>query len=191
MKKSLLAIVALSLVFAVIPSHAAEKEVPPALNFKMKPLNGKDDVPLSNYLGKVVLMVNVASECGLTPQYESLQAMHKKYADQGLSVLGFPANEFGAQEPGSNEQIAKFCKQNYGVEFDMFSKVVVKGAGQCDLYKYLTSKETNGKFGGPISWNFEKFLVNRKGEVVARFAPNVKPDSAEVIKAIEAELANK
>jgi glutathione peroxidase len=172
---------------------AADKEgekVAPALNFSMKRLTGKE-IPLSQYQGKVVLVVNVASECGLTPQYNQLQVLHKKYSDQGLAVLGFPANEFGAQEPGSNEEIATFCKANYGVEFDMFSKVVVKGEGQCPLYQYLTSKETNGKFAGPITWNFEKFLIGRNGEVVARFAPRVKPDSKEVIEAIEAELAKK
>jgi glutathione peroxidase len=135
------------------------------------------------------LMVNVASKCGLTPQYEELEALHEKYHDKGLAVLGFPANEFGKQEPGSNEEIGEFCKKNYGVEFDMFSKVVVKGDDKCDLYKFLTSKETNGKFAGDISWNFEKFLVNKKGEVVARFKPQTKPDAPEVIKAIEAELA--
>ena len=191
MKK--LAILSTVLSCCVSLALAADKEgdkVPAALNFTMKRLNGKE-VPLSQYQGKVVLIVNVASECGLTPQYEQLQALHKKYAEQGLAVLGIPANEFGAQEPGSNEEIATFCKANYGVEFDMFSKVVVKGEGQCPLYQYLTSKETNGKFAGPITWNFEKFLIGRNGEVVARFAPRVKPDSKEVIEAIEAELAKK
>lgn len=165
-----------------------DEKVGPALNFTMDSIDGKP-VKLSKYAGKVVLMVNVASKCGLTPQYEELEALHEKYHDKGLAVLGFPANEFGKQEPGSNEEITEFCKKNYGVEFDMFSKVVVKGDDKCDLYKFLTSKEKNGKFGGDISWNFEKFLVNKKGEVVARFEPRTKPDAPEVIKAIEAELA--
>ena len=166
------------------------KKVAPALNFKMKRLDGKEG-NLGDYQGKVVLMVNVASECGNTPQYEQLEELHEKYSEKGLKVLGFPANEFGAQEPGTDAQIATFCKENYGVKFDMFSKVVVKGEGQCPLYKYLTSKETNPKFSGDIKWNFEKFLIGRNGEVVARFAPGVKPDAEEVVKAIEAELAKK
>ncbi len=165
-----------------------DAKVAPALNFTMDSLEGKP-VKLSEYQGKVVLIVNVASKCGLTPQYEDLEATHKKYSEKGLTVLGFPANEFGKQEPGSNKEIAEFCEKNYGVEFPMFSKVVVKGEGQCDLYKYLTSKETNPKFAGDISWNFEKFLLNRKGEVVARFKPQVSPTDKEVIKAIEQELA--
>lgn len=172
---------------------AADKEgkkVAPALNFTMNSLDGKP-VELSRYQGKVVLIVNVASECGLTPQYKQLQELHKKYAGQGLAVLGFPANEFGAQEPGTNQQIADFCKKNYGVEFDMFAKVVVQGKDQCALFRHLTSKETNPKFSGPIGWNFEKFLLNRQGEIVARFKPDVEPDAKEVVAAIEAELKKK
>lgn len=175
----------------LVPTARAEtkdSEVPPALNFKMNRLDGTP-VHLSQYAGKVVLIVNVASKCGLTPQYEGLQALHEKYADQGLAILGFPANQFAGQEPGSDEEIAEFCRKNYGVEFDMFSKVVVKGEGQCPLYSYLTSKETGGKFAGDIKWNFEKFLIGRNGEVIARFAPPVKPESDEVVQAIEAELA--
>src|SRR5579883_126747 len=164
------------------------KKVPPVLNFTMKSLDGKS-VDLSKYQGKVVLMVNVASKCGFTPQYKQLQALHDKYAQKGLAILGFPANDFGRQEPGTNDEIAAFCEKNYGGKFDMFSKVVVKGKEQCPLYQYLTSKETDPKFAGPIKWNFEKFLISKKGEVVARFNSPVKPDSPEVIKAIEAELA--
>src|SRR5690606_26075551 len=150
-------------------------------------LDGKE-ADLSQYKGKVVLVVNVASECGLTGQYEGLQELHEKLGAKGLAVLGFPANEFGAQEPGSNDEIAKFCKKNYGVEFDMFAKVVVKGDGICPLYAYLTGKDTNEKFAGPITWNFEKFLIGRDGQVIARFAPRVEPTSEEVMKAIEAAL---
>ncbi len=173
--------------------HAEKKEdakVAPVLNFKMNRLDGTP-ADLSAYQGKVVLIVNTASQCGLTPQYEALEDLHEKFADKGLAVIGFPANEFGAQEPGSNEEIASFCAKNYGVKFDMFSKVVVKGKGQCDLYKFLTSKDTDPKFAGEITWNFEKFLVSRKGEIVARFAPRIKPDDEKVIQAIEAELAKK
>lgn len=169
-------------------SKKEDSKVSPALSFTMDSLEGKP-VKLSKYAGKVVLMVNVASECGLTPQYEQLEELHEKYHDKGLSILGFPANEFGKQEPGTNKEIAEFCSKNYGVKFDMFSKVVVKGDGKCELYQYLTSKEKNGKFGGDITWNFEKFLLNKKGEVVQRFAPNVKPNADVVVKAIEAELA--
>jgi glutathione peroxidase len=167
-----------------------DKKVPAALNFKMKKIDGKE-VDLSAYKGKVVLMVNVASKCGLTPQYEALEGLHEKFSEKGLAVLGFPANEFGAQEPGSDEEISKFCKDKFSVKFDMFSKVVVKGEGQCPLYKYLTSKETSPQPSGEITWNFEKFLIGRNGEIVARFSPRTKPDSEEVLKAIEAELAKK
>ncbi|HWB08463.1 MAG TPA: glutathione peroxidase [Pirellulales bacterium] len=154
----------------------------------MKSLGGKE-VDLSKYKGKVVLMVNVASKCGLTPQYEGLEELHEKYADQGLAILGFPANEFGKQEPGTDVEISEFCQENYGVKFDMFSKVVVKGEGQCPLYKFLTSKETDPDFAGDITWNFEKFLVGRDGKIVKRFAPKVAPESDEVVSAVEAELA--
>lgn len=185
-----LALVASS--FAEKPGKKAEvkkgdEKVAPALSFTMDSIDGKP-VKLSKYAGKVVLMVNVASRCGLTKQYDELEELHEKYHDKGLAVLGFPANDFGKQEPGSNDEIAEFCKKNHGVEFDMFSKVTVLGDGKCELYQFLTSKEKNGKFGGEINWNFEKFLLNKKGEVVARFAPTVVPDAPEIIAAIEAEL---
>jgi glutathione peroxidase len=179
---------ATSLINAAQAAEKGSKKVPAALNFKMKNLSGKE-VDLSKYKGKVVLIVNVASQCGLTPQYEGLEALHEKYAGEGLAILGFPANEFGKQEPGSDDEIAEFCQQNYGVKFDMFSKVVVKGEGQCPLYKFLTSKDTDPKHPGDITWNFEKFLINRDGEIVDRFAPKVTPDSQEVVTAIETELA--
>jgi glutathione peroxidase len=169
---------------------SAQKEVPAVLNFKMKSLDGKD-VDLSKYQGKVVLMVNVASHCGNTPQYKDLEALHEKYAGQGLAILGFPSNDFGAQEPGTSEEIASFCQKNYGVKFDMFSKVKVKGDDKCELYQYLTSDKTNPKFPGEIHWNFEKFLIGRDGHIAARFAPGVKPNTDEVVKSIESELAKK
>lgn len=165
-----------------------EKNVAPVLDFTMKSIDGKP-VDLSKYQGKVVLIVNVASQCGLTPQYKGLQGLHEKYSDKGLAILGFPANEFGKQEPGTDAEIAEFCSANYGVDFDMFSKVVVKGDGQCDLYKFLTSPETNPGFDGDITWNFEKFLIGKDGKVVKRFPPRVAPQNAEVVSAIEAELA--
>jgi glutathione peroxidase len=168
-------------------AQGAEK-VAPALDFKMKSLDGKP-VDLSKYQGKVVLIVNVASQCGLTPQYEGLEKLHETYAGKGLAVLGFPANEFGAQEPGTDGEIAEFCKANYGVKFDMFSKVVVKGEGQCPLYKFLTSADTDPKFPGDIKWNFEKFLLDRNGNIIERFSPKVAPESPEVVAAIEKALA--
>ena len=158
--------------------------MPDVLNFTMDSLDGKP-VNLSKYQGNVVLMVNVASQCGYTPQYEGLQALHKKYASRGLRILGFPANNFGAQEPGTNSQIAEFCQKNYGVEFDMFSKISVAGSNQAPLYKTLTS--TPG-FTGNVAWNFEKFLVARDGKVVGRFKSAVEPLSAEMTKAIETAL---
>jgi glutathione peroxidase len=182
-----LAAAGLAAMSTAMPSQSS-KQVPPVLNFKMKSLDGKD-VNLSKYQGKVVLMVNVASQCGYTPQYAALETLHEKYADKGLAILGFPANEFGKQEPGSDKDIADFCKKNYGVKFDMFSKVVVKGEGQCPLYKHLTSSDTDPKFAGDIKWNFEKFLIGRDGQIVNRFSSKVKPDSDEMVKAIEAELA--
>jgi glutathione peroxidase len=164
-----------------------DKKVPAVLNFKMKTIDGKE-VDLSKYQGKVVMFVNVATYCGNTPQYKQLQELHDKYSKDGLVIVGVPANEFGAQEPGSDADIAKFCESKYNVKFDMLSKVVVKGDGICPLYKFLTSKETDPKFAGDVTWNFEKFVVGRNGEVVARFKPKVKPDAEEVVKVLEAEL---
>ncbi len=175
----------------ISPSSAGEegtKKVPKALDFKAKTITGKE-VELSKYQGKVVLVVNVASKCGLTPQYEQLQALHKKYGEQGLAILGFPCNQFREQEPGTAEEIQEFCKVNYGVQFDLFEKIEVNGDGASPLYKHLTGLETKPQGPGKISWNFEKFLIGRDGQVVARFAPKTKPDDPEVIKAIEAELA--
>ncbi|MBI5095927.1 MAG: glutathione peroxidase [Candidatus Hydrogenedentes bacterium] len=158
------------------------------LTYKMKDITGKE-VDLSKYKGKVLLVVNVASKCGLTPQYEKLEALHEKYAPKGLAILGFPANNFGAQEPGTNDEIKTFCTTKYNVKFDMFSKISVKGDDIDPLYKDLTSAEKDGPFAGEIKWNFTKFLVGRDGKVVKRIEPKTTPDDPEVIKAIEAELA--
>lgn len=144
---------------------------------------------LADYRGKAVLIVNVASQCGLTPQYAQLEQLHEAYAAKGLAVLGFPANEFGAQEPGANDEIKAFCTTRYGVKFDLFSKVTVKGVGIDPLFDYLTGKETNPAFAGEIKWNFNKFLVGRDGSVLARFEPKVEPTSPEVKQAIEKALA--
>jgi len=153
----------------------------------MKNLDGRN-VNLAKYQGNVVLIVNVASQCGFTPQYEGLQELHRRYAAQGLRILGFPSNNFGGQEPGSDAEIAEFCKRNYGVEFDMFSKVELLGSSKVPLYQYLT---TLPKFSGEIMWNFEKFLIGRDGEVIARFRSPVEPLSKEMITAIENALAQK
>jgi glutathione peroxidase len=167
-----------------------DKQVPAVLNFKMTGLDGKE-VDLAQFKGKVVLFVNVASECGYTPQYKPLQELYAKHAKDGLVIVGVPCNQFGKQEPGTNQEIAEFCKKNYGVTFPMLAKVNVNGQNACPLYKFLTSKETNPKFAGPIQWNFEKFLINRNGEVVARFASDVDPEGEKFLKAIRDELNKK
>jgi glutathione peroxidase len=158
------------------------------LNQEMKTLDGKKVNLAKKYDDKVVLLVNVASKCGYTKQYKELQALHEKYAEEGLAVVGVPCNQFGGQEPGTASEIAEFCKANYGVEFDMMAKVDVNGENAAPLYKYLTSEETNPKHGGKIKWNFEKFLFDRDGQLVARYESKVKPDAPEVVEAIEAEL---
>lgn len=157
------------------------------LQFTMKDIDGKD-VNLADYKGKVVLIVNVASKCGFTKQYEQLEAVYNQYKDKGLVVLGFPANDF-KQEAGSDADIKTFCTGKYGVTFPMFAKISVKGDEQVPLYKFLTSKETAGEFAGPIGWNFTKFLVDKNGHVYARFASKTKPDDSTVIAAIEKGLA--
>lgn len=162
-----------------------------ALAVKMKTLDGKEVDLAKRYKGKVVLLVNVASKCGNTPQYRQLQALYDKYGKEGLAIVGVPCNQFGEQEPGTAEEITEFCTKNYGVKFDMLAKVDVNGEDAAPLYKWLTSKETNPEHEGKITWNFEKFLFNRDGEVVARFKPRTHPDAPEVVKAIEAELAKK
>ena len=186
-----LLLTALFLAFAGIVGVAAPKpqdaKVPSPLDFKMEGIDGKE-VDLSKYKGKVVLLVNVASKCGYTKQYTGLQAIYEKYEKQGFVVIGVPANDFGSQEPGTNEEIVKFCSSKYNVTFPMLGKVSVKGAEQTPLYAYLTSKETNPKYAGEIGWNFEKFLINKKGEVVGKFKSKVEPESDELIKAITAEL---
>jgi glutathione peroxidase len=150
--------------------------------FTLKSIDGQP-APLSAYKGKTVLIVNVASKCGLTPQYEALEALYRKYKDRGLVVIGVPANNFGSQEPGTDEEIKTFCKRTYGVSFPMMSKVSVKGDDQTPLYRHLTS-ETSGE----IKWNFTKFLIGKDGNILARFEPKVTPDSAEITAAIEKAL---
>lgn len=176
-------------------------------SFKLKKIGGSD-ASLEEYKGKVLLLVNVASKCGLTPQYDGLEKLYENYQKSGLMILGFPANEFLAQEPGTNAEIQEFCRMNYGVQFPMFEKIVVKGEGQHPLYSFLTETKPNatmkpdgtllerlkskGLLSGKdndIKWNFEKFLINRKGEVVGRFSPELDPQDSIIVKAVENELA--
>jgi glutathione peroxidase len=155
------------------------------LDIAVKTIDGKDK-QLSDYSGNVLLIVNVASFCGYTPQYDGLEKLNQQYRDAGLRILAFPCNDFGAQEPGSNAEIVEFCTTNYGVNFELFDKVHAKGSEQHPLYAQLTSAVEPT---GDVAWNFEKFLVSKQGEVVARFKSGVKPDSPELIAAIEKELA--
>lgn len=185
---SLLVFVPSGLLMAV---EKTKTEKSPPLAVKMKSLDGKEVDLVEKYKGNVVLVVNVASKCGLTPQYKQLQALHDKYSKDGLAVLGFPCNQFLGQEPGTEEEIAEFCEKNYGVKFDMFAKIDVKGDKAADLYKTLTTLETKPTGKGDISWNFEKFLIGRDGQVIARFSPRTAPDAPEVLEAIEKELAKK
>lgn len=182
------AALALAVPAALLAEDAPKKDVPKVLSHEMTSLSG-EKVDLSKYDGKVLLIVNVASRCGATPQYEDLENLHEKYGKQGLAVLGFPCNQFGAQEPGTSKQIAEFCQSTYGVKFDMFEKIDVNGKKAAPLYQYLTSKEAVGENAGPVRWNFEKFLVAKDGTVVERFRTGVDPSSDKVVSAIEAELA--
>ncbi len=173
--------------------QAAQKpaaKAPAALNFKVQSLEGKE-VDLAQYQGKVVLVVNVASKCGLTPQYKKLESLYQKYSGQGLVILGFPCNQFHGQEPGTAAEIRKFCTSKYNVTFPLMAKVEVNGAGTCDLYKHLKALDAQPKGPGEISWNFEKFVIGRNGQVVARFQPRTAPDAASVIAVIEGELGKK
>ncbi len=156
-------------------------------DYTLNSIDGKA-MPLASFKGKVVLIVNVASRCGYTPQYAGLEALYEKYKDQGLVIVGFPANNFMAQEPGTNEEIKTFCKSKYSVTFPMMSKVSVKGDDTTPLYQYLTDKAKNPETGGEIKWNFTKFLVDKDGKVIARFEPATTPSDPKVVSAIESAL---
>lgn len=170
------------------PARAEEEvNVKSVHDVTVKNIEGQE-VPLSGYQGKVLLIVNVASRCGFTPQYEGLQKLYERYEKAGLVVLGFPANNFMNQEPGSDAEIKEFCSTRFRVTFPMFSKISVKGNDIHPLYRFLTSEETNPGFAGPISWNFNKFLVDRDGQVVARFGSRAAPESADVVAAVEKAL---
>jgi len=184
--RSVRTFVALGLVIIMAGSAFAASNI---YDFTLPSIDGKP-MPLGDFKGKVVLLVNVASRCGYTPQYSALEALYEKYKDQGFVIIGFPANNFGAQEPGSNEEIKTFCSRKYNVTFPLYSKVSVKGDDQTPLYQYLT-KQTDPSIAGEIKWNFTKFLIDRKGRVVQRFESAVAPDSKEVISAIEQRLNQK
>lgn len=196
MKRSVivLALAAAVILVGVFAASIIKNDVAAAggsvLDFSMRDIDGKT-VKMDRYKGNVLLIVNVASKCGYTPQYEALQSIFKKYEGQGFFVLGFPANNFGGQEPGSNAEIKEFCESKYMVTFPMFAKISVKGDDIDPFYKFLTSAETNPKFAGDITWNFNKFLVDREGRVVARFDSKDKPDSDAVVTAIEKYLKEK
>jgi glutathione peroxidase len=161
---------------------------PDLKNIPVKDINGKE-TSLKKYEGNVMLVVNVASQCGFTPQYKALESTYRHYKSKGFVILGFPCNDFGAQEPGTNEEIQKFCSSKYDVTFPLFDKIHVKGAEQHPLYAALTGKES--PYPGDVKWNFGKFLVGRDGKILKRFDSKVKPDSAEVTMAIEDALAAK
>jgi len=156
-------------------------------DFTLNSITGQP-VSLAQYKGKVVMIVNVASKCGFTPQYKGLEALYTKYEGKGLVILGFPANNFMSQEPGTNAEIQTFCSRTYNVTFPMFSKISVKGSDQAPLYQFLTDKKANPATGGDIGWNFTKFVIDRNGKIVARFDSAVEPESSEVTKAIETAL---
>jgi glutathione peroxidase len=172
------------MLFCAATLAAAEKTV---YDFTLNSIDGQP-TPLGGYKGKVVLLVNVASRCGYTPQYTALESIYEKYKDRGFVIIGIPANNFGSQEPGTNAEIKTFCKTKYSVTFPMMSKVSVKGDDTTPLYQFLTDKAANPQTGGEIQWNFTKFLIGPDGRVITRFEPAVTPDSPEVTAAIEKAL---
>lgn len=201
-----LLIVLLLLTQSLLAATSGDKNMNHSIyDFSVKRIDGTP-IKLSEYKGKAMLIVNVASKCGLTPQYEGLEKLHEKYQDKGLTVLGFPANEFMGQEPGTNTEIQEFCRTNFGIKFPMHEKIIVKGKGQHPLYAYLTSTKPvatmkpNGTLieklmaknliGQPqdIHWNFEKFLINKKGEIIERFSPELEPMDPIIVKAVEKAL---
>jgi len=178
----------LTLIFATAFMTTSFTTNPNGLHdFVKKDIKG-NEVNLESYKGKVVMIVNTASKCGFTPQYKDLQALYEKYDGKDFVILGFPANNFNGQEPGSNEEIAQFCEANYGVTFPMFSKVSVKGADQDPLFTYLTAQH-NEDFTGDINWNFEKFLIDKEGKLVRRFRSRTNPMSNEILRSIETILS--
>ncbi len=188
-RKIALGVLAVALSFGNLHAADAAKS-DTVLNHSVKTITG-EEIELSKYDGKVLLIVNVASKCGYTKHYKGLQNLYAKYKDQGLVVIGVPCNQFGSQEPGSNKEIQEFCSANYKVTFDLLDKVDVNGDKASPLFKQLTSIDVKPRGKGDVAWNFEKFLVNRHGELVARFAHKIDPESKEIVSAIEQALAQK
>jgi glutathione peroxidase len=174
------------LIILLMSAYSSPSETVNVHQFSLKTING-DEINLSEFSGNVLLIVNTASQCGFTSQYEGLQELYNTYNKKGLKILGFPANNFGNQEPGTNEEIAQFCERNFGVTFPMFSKIDVKGENQHPLFRFLTAAE-NPDFEGDINWNFEKFLVDQDGNLIRRFRSQIKPMSIEIKTSIEALL---
>jgi glutathione peroxidase len=174
------------LTFSVLANNPGDKMNNNISDIIVKDMNG-NDVHLSDYKGKVLLIVNVASECGFTPQYEGLEKIYERYKDKGFKILAFPCNQFGGQEPGTNEEIKNFCSSKYGVTFTLFDKIEVNGKNRSPLYAKLTANTNTEQ--GDIKWNFEKFLISKDGEIVARFRSKVTPESDELNGAIEKEVA--
>ncbi len=202
MKRSILSVLMLLILASIFiytgcntmdtTSNAASVNLPPLkeksiYEFSMKSIDGKE-VKMDEYKGKVLLIVNVASHCGYTPQYTALQSTYAKYKDQGFFVLGFPSNDFGGQEPGTDEEVKTFCSTKYSVTFPMFSKITVVGANKHPFYRFLTEKATNPEFAKEVSWNFNKFLVDKNGKIVGSYESGITPDSAELTTAIEKAL---
>lgn len=181
-----IALLLCSLLFCAAALMAGDKTI---YDFTLNSIDGQP-APLAAYKGHVVMLVNVASRCGFTPQYTALESIYEKYKDRGFVVVGIPANNFGSQEPGTNQEIKTFCSSKYNVTFPMMAKVSVKGGDKTPLYQYLTDKTTSPTTGGEIQWNFTKFVVGSDGQIVARFEPKVTPDSPEVTSAIEKALAS-
>jgi len=168
-------------------SQKEEKQMKSIYDFKVADIDG-NDVNLADYKGKVLLILNVASKCGFTPQYKGLENIYRQYKDKGFEILAFPSNDFMGQEPGTNKEIKSFCQLNYQASFPLFSKISVKGKDIHPLYKFLTEKSTDPNFAGGITWNFNKFLIDRNGNIINRFGSRAEPQSPEVIKAIEDAL---
>ena len=189
--KTLMSLTCVAMALWGWPSKASEKPALKAANsiygFTMKDIDGKE-ISLGSYTSKVVMVVNVASRCGFTPQYEGLEKLYQTYKDRGFVILGFPANNFLGQEPGTDAEIKSFCSLKYNVTFPMFSKLSVRGSDKHPLYQYLTEKQSNPEFAGDITWNFNKVLIGRDGKIINRFGSRTKPEDKEVIHAIEAAL---
>lgn len=195
--KTILAIVAVigTFIFSVYALNGTENEASNAVpkensiyEFTVTDIDG-ESVNLEKYKGKVIMFVNTASECGYTPQYKGLQAIYDKYKDEGFVILGFPANNFGGQEPGTEKEIKEFCTLKYKVTFPMFAKISVKGDDQHPLYSFLTNEKTNPKYSGDVTWNFNKFLADKNGEIIARFSSKEVPESKEITNTIEKAIA--